>query len=184
MPRFRNLFRQETDFLRGYATGFSAGRNLHRDTSGNGEELKSALENPKLGSWYVSSHMMGETIPKETNSIRLHDSRSDDWGMPLLEVDIDYDDNDRKMELDALEQLSEMYEAAGFKNIRTRHDRKAPGLDIHEMGGVRMGKDSENLPSKQMESASFLPKCIRDRRCLHDINLDAESFADLHGYYC
>ena len=62
------------------------------------------MENPKLGSWYVSSHMMGETIPKETNSIRLHNSKSDDWGM-LLEVDIDYDDNDRKMELDALEQL-------------------------------------------------------------------------------
>lgn len=167
MPRFRNLFRQETDFLRGYATGFSAGRNLHRDTSGNGEELKSALENPKLGSWYVGSHMMGETIPKETNSIRLHDSRSDDWGMPLLEVDIDYDDNDRKMELDALEQLSEMYEAAGFKNIRTRHDRKAPGLDIHEMGGVRMGKDSKtSLLNKWNQLHSCQNVFVTDGACM------------------
>lgn len=167
MPRFRNLFRQETDFLRGYATGFSAGRNLHRDTSGNGEELKAALENPKLGSWYVSSHMMGETIPKETNSIRLHNSKSDDWGMPLLEVDIDYDDNDRKMELDALEQLSEMYEAAGFKNIRTRHDRKAPGLDIHEMGGVRMGRDSEtSLLNKWNQLHSCHNVFVTDGACM------------------
>jgi choline dehydrogenase-like flavoprotein len=141
MPRFRNLFRQETDFLRGYATGFAAGRRLNRDTSGQGEELKEALRNPKLGNWYVSSHMMGETLPKESNSVRLHRTKTDEWGIPLLEVDIDYDDNDRKMELDALEQLSEMYEAAGFKNIRARHERKAPGLDIHEMGGVRMGRD-------------------------------------------
>ena len=167
MPRFRNLFRQETDFLRGYATGFSAGRNLYRDTSGNGDELKAALENPKLGSWYVGSHMMGETIPKETNSVRLHSSRSDDWGMPLLEVDIDYDDNDRKMELDALEQLSEMYETAGFKNIRTRNDRKAPGLDIHEMGGVRMGRDPRtSLLNKWNQLHSCQNVFVTDGACM------------------
>ena len=111
--------------------------------------------------------MMGETIPKETNSIRLHNSRSDDWGMPLLEVDIDYDDNDRKMELDALEQLSEMYEAAGFKNIRARHDRKAPGLDIHEMGGVRMGKDSKtSLLNKWNQLHSCQNVFVTDGACM------------------
>ncbi len=30
---------------------------------------------------------------------------------------------------------------AGFKNIRTNDNNRTPGLDIHEMGGVRMGKD-------------------------------------------
>lgn len=37
--------------------------------------------------------------------------------------------------------MSEMFEKAGFKNIKTRDTKQAPGLDIHEMGGVRMGKD-------------------------------------------
>ncbi|HPH21441.1 MAG TPA: GMC oxidoreductase, partial [Haliscomenobacter sp.] len=29
----------------------------------------------------------------------------------------------------------------GFKNIRTYDSNRTPGLDIHEMGGVRMGRD-------------------------------------------
>src|SRR5436190_5776992 len=42
---------------------------------------------------------------------------------------------------DLLEQSHAMMEAAGFKNINTFVNDCAPGLDIHEMGGVRMGKD-------------------------------------------
>ncbi len=42
------------------------------------------------------------------------------------------------------EQMTEMLTLAGFKNIRTNDNpKKAPGLDIHEMGGVRMGKDEK-----------------------------------------
>ena len=51
-----------------------------------------------------------------------------------------YPENDSKMEIDSLEQLSEMFDAAGFSSIKTRRHRKAPGIDIHEMGGVRMGR--------------------------------------------
>jgi choline dehydrogenase-like flavoprotein len=36
-----------------------------------------------------------------------------------------------------------MFMTAGFKNIRTHDTQQAPGLDIHEMGGVRMGKDPQ-----------------------------------------
>ena len=141
IPRFRNVFKQETDFLRGYATGFSANRGTWSDKSGTGEELKESLLNPKLGGWSVRAHMMGETIPKESNSVSLDPERTDAWGMPLLKIDIAYDENDRKMETDSLEQLEEMFDAAGFKNIKKKHGKQAPGLDIHEMGGVRMGKD-------------------------------------------
>jgi len=141
IPRFRNLYKQETDFLRGYATGFSATRNLGPNTSGVGETLKANLANPELRSWNVSGHVMGETLPKETNLVSLDRSRTDEWGMPLLNVDVDYDENDRKMETDALEQLTAMFTAAGFTNIKTELMNQAPGLDIHEMGGVRMGHD-------------------------------------------
>jgi choline dehydrogenase-like flavoprotein len=34
-----------------------------------------------------------------------------------------------------------MYTKAGFTNINVSDSKQAPGLDIHEMGGVRMGKD-------------------------------------------
>lgn len=141
IPRFRNVFSQETDFLRGYAAGLSAHRSQDRDTSGAGQSLKENLLNPSPGPWRVGSHMMGETIPKESNYVALDPEKRDEWGMPLLKVSVEYDDNDEKMLEDFFEQMSEMYDKAGFTNIRTRDSEQAPGLDIHEMGGVRMGND-------------------------------------------
>ena len=141
IPRFRNVEKQETDFLRGYAAGFSAGRGINRNTDGFGEELKANLDKKELGDWYVGSHMMGETIPKESNQVSLSPDQQDEWGMPLLKINIDYDSNDDKMVKDYQEQLSEMFEKAGFTDIKTTDSKQAPGLDIHEMGGVRMGLD-------------------------------------------
>jgi choline dehydrogenase-like flavoprotein len=141
IPRFRNVMKQETDFLRGYASGFSAGRYPSGSRDGIGEILKENLSKSSLGPWYVGSHMMGETIPKESNTVSLDSSLKDAWGMPQLKMNIDYDDNDSKMVQDFIEQLSEMYTKAGFTNIRSDDSKQAPGLDIHEMGGVRMGHD-------------------------------------------
>lgn len=142
LPRFRNVKKQETGFLRGYAAGFGAYRPNHNETDGlTGEALLEKLNNPVPGPWNVSSHMMGETIPKEQNRVYLHADRKDAWGIPLLVTDIAYDENDEKMIIDYLEQLSEMFEKAGFTNIRVNDDHRTPGLDIHEMGGVRMGTD-------------------------------------------
>lgn len=143
IPRFRNVYRQETDFLRGYAAGFSAGRGFYSDTSAIGEALKDSLVNRKLGSWHVGSHMMGETIPKEQSYIKLDADKKDSWGVPLLKISVDFDDNDAKMLDDYFEQVSEMFTAAGFKDVKTSKRPGAPGLDIHEMGGVRMGHDPQ-----------------------------------------
>ncbi len=142
IPRFRNVFKQETDFLRGYAAGFDSRRYKIQDHEAIGADLKAGLEkNDKWGNWNVGSHMMGETIPKESNYVALDKTQLDPFGMPMLKISVDYDDNDDKMTKDYLEQMTEMFTAAGFKNIRTNDVRKAPGLDIHEMGGVRMGTD-------------------------------------------
>ena len=141
LPRFRNVVKQETDFLRGYAAGFSAGRNTKRNTEGFGEALKDNLATGELGPWNVGSHMMGETIPKENSRLSLHSSMKDEWGIPLLNINIGYDENDEKMTKDFIEQMTEMYTKAGFTNIKTSDSKQAPGLDIHEMGGARMGID-------------------------------------------
>jgi choline dehydrogenase-like flavoprotein len=141
IPRFRNVRRQETDFLRGYAAGFSTSRGPVIPEGGFGEGLKESLEKPAYGPWQVGSHMMGETIPKETNRVTLDKERKDEWGMPLLKVDVAYDDNDERMVADFIARMTEMYEKAGFKDIKTSDSKQAPGLDIHEMGGVRMGRD-------------------------------------------
>jgi choline dehydrogenase-like flavoprotein len=142
IPRFRNVLKQETDFLRGYAAGFGASRYRTNDREAIGLDLKTSLEaNNKWQNWNVGSHMMGETIPKETNYVALDKTQLDPFGMPKLKISIDYDDNDEKMVKDYLEQMTEMFTVAGFTNIKTYDSHQAPGLDIHEMGGVRMGKD-------------------------------------------
>lgn len=141
IPRFRNVFKQETDFLRGYASSFYARRGTETDYSGMGESLKTSLLNPKYGPWFVGAGMMGETIPKETNKVSLSSAAKDAWGIPQLNIDVRYDENDEKMIADFFEQFAEMFDAAGFKHIEKDDSKQAPGLDIHEMGGVRMGND-------------------------------------------
>ena len=141
IPRFRNLYKQETDFLRGYAAGFGGNRNTYNDRNGMGESLKEGLFKTKYGNWSVGSHMMGETIPKESNYVALDKDRKDPFGVPMMHINVGYDDNDEKMIKDYMEQVSEMFTKAGFTNIRTNDNGRKPGNDIHEMGGVRMGKD-------------------------------------------
>jgi choline dehydrogenase-like flavoprotein len=142
IPRFRNVYKQETDFLRGYAAGFSAWRNTKINMEGFGEELIQNLsKEPEYAGWSVGSHMMGETIPKESNTLSLDANQKDEWGIPLLKINIDYDDNDEKMVKDYQEQMTEMFTKAGFTDIKVTDSKAAPGLDIHEMGGVRMGRD-------------------------------------------
>lgn len=143
IPRFRNLRSQETNFLRGYATAFSANRYPIDHPQLFGFSLKEHLAHPTLGPWQVNAKMMGETIPKEQSQITLQDGILDNWGMPTISIEVGYDDNDEKMIADFFQQFSEMYQKAGFTNIQTHDSHQAPGLDIHEMGGVRMGKDSK-----------------------------------------
>ena len=94
-----------------------------------------------MGLWRVGSHMMGETIPKESNFLALDQEKKDEWGIPQIKINVDYDANDDKMVKDYHEQMTEMFTKAGFQDIKTTDSHQPPGLDIHEMGGVRMGND-------------------------------------------
>jgi len=141
VPRFRNVAKQETDFLRGYAAS------LHSSKLGNttenmwGQDLKQQLAKPPAGGWNISAGMMGEVLPKATNMVRLDPTLKDDWGIPQLSMSVDFDDNDLKMMQDFYEQFSEMFTKAGFTNIKTTDTKRVPGNENHEMGGIRMGKD-------------------------------------------
>ena len=52
-----------------------------------------------------------------------------------------YDENDEKLLKDFLQQSEEMLHKAGCININRNDSKQAPGLDIHEMGGIRMGHE-------------------------------------------
>lgn len=168
IPRFRNVFRQETDFLRGYAAGFSASRIPVSGGDGIGESLKSGLAQRKYGNWRVRASMMGETIPKESNFVALDQAQTDKWGIPLMHISVAYDDNDYKMINDFHVEMTEMLTKAGFTNIKTNeYLNKAPGQDIHEMGGVRMGKDPKtSLLNKWNQMHSCKNVFVTDGACM------------------
>lgn len=142
LANYRNLHKLDTDYVGGFTTFMGAYRtrgNTKNLTEEIGGSYKEALSEP--GGWGVYMYLQGETIPKEKNHVRLSTDQKDQWGIPLLVTSVGYDDNDDKMIKDFLTQSSEMLEKAGCKNINQHDTHQAPGLDIHEMGGARMGKD-------------------------------------------
>ena len=167
VPRFRNVFKQETDFLRGYATSFGSSKNGNPNTGLLGEELKQNLFASDHSGWNVGAQMMGETLTKESNFIQLHPTLKDDWGIPLLRMSVDFDDNDRKMVQDFYEQFTEMFTKAGFTNIKTSDTMRNPGSENHEMGGARMGHDPKTSLLNQWNQMHEIPNVfVTDGACM------------------
>ena len=167
MPNFRNVQRQETDFLRGYMTFFSAyrGTGAAPDAPELGAAYKDSLSEP--GGWGIFMMMQGETIPKESNHVRLSKTEKDGWGIPQLITNIGYDDNDEKLLQDFLEQGKAMLEAAGCTGIHSADSGQAPGLDIHEMGGVRMGRDPKTSLLNANNQMHLVPNVyVTDGACM------------------
>jgi len=142
VANFRNLHNQDTDFVGGYMAfmGCYRERGNPQDAS---EQIGAAYKDQmsEAGPWRVYMYMQGETVPKESNQVTLSKDLRDDWGIPLLVTRVGYDDNDERLLRDFLTQGSEMLEAGGAKNLQPHDNHWAPGRDIHEMGGCRMGKD-------------------------------------------
>jgi len=143
IANYRNLEELDTDFVGGYTIFTGAYRNrtekVPNDSPQLGVNFKHALSKP--GSWRIYMYMQGETIPKASNRVYLSPDKKDDWGIPLLVTDVGYDDNDEKMVNDFIVESRKMLLKMGCKDIYSYDSNQAPGLDIHEMGGVRMGKD-------------------------------------------
>lgn len=167
MPSFRNVRTQEEDFMRGYMSFYGASRASGR-TENIGAELKEAISKP--GTWHVSMMMQGETVPIESNHVRLSADQKDAWGIPQLITSVEHTDNDVKVMNDFLVQAQEMLDKAGCKNITPHDTDQAPGLDIHEMGGVRMGRDPKtSLLNKWNQFHSCKNVFVTDGACMTSV---------------
>ena len=154
--------------MRGYMTFYSvmrAGWGHPTDGLQIGGGYKEAIS--EAGPWGVYVQMQGETIPKETNHVSLSKDEKDAWGIPLLKTSVAYDDNDVKSMKDFMAQGAEMLNIAGCKNINTHDTNQAPGLDIHEMGGVRMGKDPKTSLLNKWNQMHACPNVfVTDGSCM------------------
>ncbi len=142
VPRFRNISNatQQKDYLRGFGYQGGAYRGRVNDLEGIGESLKEKLTEP--GDWGFWIGGWGEQLPHPDNRMTLSKDKKDKWGLPLVDIDAEWKENELAMRKDMMNQGAEMLEKSGCKNINTFDDPHAnPGLCIHEMGTARMGRD-------------------------------------------
>jgi choline dehydrogenase-like flavoprotein len=168
IANYRNLYKHDMDYVGGFTTFMGAYRLRGDEDKINtaiGADIKKFKATP--GPWRTYMYMQGETIPKESNHVRLSADQKDQWGIPLLVTSVGYDDNDEKMIKDFLAASTEMLEKAGCKNIEGYDSKQAPGLDIHEMGGCRMGKDPKtSLLNKWNQVHSCKNVFVTDGACM------------------
>ena len=142
IPRFANLFGDKRDYLRGFGYQGAASRTgWNRDIAeySIGEKFKEALTEP--GPWRIGIGGFGELLPYHENKISLDKNRKDKWGLPVLAMDAELKDNEKKMRKDIITEAKAMLESAGVKDIETHDGGHEVGDGIHEMGTARMGKD-------------------------------------------
>jgi len=169
MPRFRNFGNdKQTDFKRGYALACSSYRqNWSRGNNMEiiGAELKKQLTEP--GPWVFFGTAMGEMLSYEDNHVWLDKNEKDEWGIPLLHADVSWHENEDKMAKDAVEQMAVMLDKAGLKNIESYDNHQAPGKDIHEMGGCRMGNDPKtSMLNKWNQMHAIKNVFVTDGACM------------------
>lgn len=144
IPRFRNIYDDKRDYLRGF--GYQGGAGRGRKGLNNVAEftLGADLKNTLLqldDDWNINFLAFGEMLPYHENKISLDKNVKDKWGLPVLNMDVEIKDNERKMRKDMENDAKEMMEAAGVKHIETYDDGYNVGMGIHEMGTARMGRD-------------------------------------------
>ena len=142
IPRYRNLFGDKREYLRGFGYQGSASRQgwsrAVREL-GVGAEFKDATATP--GPWRFGSTAFGEMLPNYANKVQLDTIRKDKWGLPVLSIDCATGENERLMRKDMMADMADMLERAGAKRVSTYDHGYYPGQGIHEMGTARMGRD-------------------------------------------
>lgn len=139
IPRFVNWGKDKRSYLRGFGYQGGASRGTKSTGDSFGVELKSNYT--ALGGWTFGMTGFGETLPDERNKFTLSDQK-DNWGLPVINFDAAWRENELKMRVDMASEAATMLEAAGLKNVGTYNNPDlAPGIGIHEMGTARMGRD-------------------------------------------
>ncbi|MEA3108245.1 MAG: hypothetical protein QOI88_2850 [Gammaproteobacteria bacterium] len=144
IPRYRNLFGDKREYLRGFGYQGAASRDgwWHAVKElGVGAAFKDESTSP--GPWVFGGTAFGEMLPQHANYVGLDPLKQDKWGLPVLKIDCATGENERLMRKDMMVDMAEMLESAGATMVDTFDQGYYPGMGIHEMGTARMGRDSK-----------------------------------------
>jgi choline dehydrogenase-like flavoprotein len=145
IPSFRNLHNasKQPKYVRrfGYQCGSGAGifPGHARLLPGFGSPFKK-----EVLAWQpamVRMSAFGEVLARRENRVTIDPKLKDAWGIPSLNINIEYGDNERELTKDAIECAHEMFHAAGIELITENLQMFPPGHSIHEVGTARMGDD-------------------------------------------
>lgn len=168
IPRYRNVERNDRDYLRGF--GYQGGASREGWWRGVremaiGEELKELVTRP--GQWSVGMTAFGEMLSDHRNRVWLNHDRKDKWGQPTLVIECEFGENERRMRKDMANDAAEMLEAAGFRNVTTYDNAVPPGHGIHEMGTARMGRDPRTSVLNSWNQIHSVPNVfVTDGACM------------------
>jgi choline dehydrogenase-like flavoprotein len=141
VPRFRNISTKTDGFLRGYALNVTSrlGALEARNFAAYGAELQKKMDDYYGSAFYMT--IMGEVLGRYENLVRINKDVVDAWGIPVLDIQTKYTDNEYNMAKDAVKTCTEMSESAGFEVLSKNEIPNPPGYSIHEVGTCRMGND-------------------------------------------
>ena len=144
IPRFRNISpeTQRTDYVRGFMTYGGASRASWQQVMqqpGFGAALKEAATHP--GPWRMQFSTYGECLPHADNRVTLNHNLLDINGLPTLNINAKFRENEIAMRKDMGASAVEMLETIGLNDVKQYEDHNVPGFSVHEMGTARMGRD-------------------------------------------
>lgn len=171
VPRYRNLFGDKRDYVRGFGYQGSASRqNWLRDVAelSIGADFKDELSEP--GQWVQGLGGFGEMLPYEENRVTIDKTKKDKWGQYVLAIDCELKENEMKMRKDMMNDAAEMLEKSGAKNIKPYDRGSFPGMAIHEMGTARMGRDPKTSVLNNWNQMHDVPNVfVTDGSCMTSI---------------
>jgi choline dehydrogenase-like flavoprotein len=149
MPRFNHRSGHKRDYLRGFGAQFwNTGSSVSGAHSGSasipgfGVSLKREIKR-RHPAWF-EIHPFGEVLPYAYNRITVDPARPDRYGLPLLRIDYQIGDNERKMVEHMADTVEEIVKASGGELVNyKRGELDAMGSAIHEHGTCRMGADPQ-----------------------------------------
>jgi len=142
LARFRNLKKNDMNFLRGYGYQGGAYRNgwyRAAEESFTGQDLINTAIKP--GEWSMGLNAFGEILPYHDNKMYLDNNKLDKWGMPTMVFETEIKENELNMRDDMKNSAANMLESCGFKDVEPYDRVYSMGNGIHEMGTARMGKN-------------------------------------------
>lgn len=96
------------------------------------------------GRSHFTAVSFGEMVPHPENRVTLHPTRSDVWGIPVLNIECGHSHEELRRARMQAEAIREIAAATGVTLSRVNHRPAPPGSAIHECGTARMGSDARN----------------------------------------